>query len=89
MEEFQEYFYVGYAITIHKAQGKTIDKPYAIHEWNQLSKRHRYVAISRAKEKSLINVFDTTTKIQGGVIEDTDYNRLRERASKQKRIEDS
>ena len=87
-QQFQEYFYVGYALTLHKAQGKTIDKPYAIHEWDNLSKRHRYVAISRAKNKSLINVFNTTKKSQAIEIKDTDYERLKERKSKQKRMED-
>ena len=49
-------FYVAYAITIHKCQGETYDTPYTIHEWERLNKRLKYVALSRATDKNLINI---------------------------------
>ena len=55
-KEFQKLFYVAYAITIHKSQGQTYNKPYTIHEWSKLDRRLRYVALSRATLKELINI---------------------------------
>jgi Zn finger protein HypA/HybF involved in hydrogenase expression len=54
--DFQRMFYVAYAITIHKCQGETYDKPYTIHEWERLNKRLKYVALSRATKKDIINI---------------------------------
>ena len=54
--DFQRMFYVAYAITIHKCQGETYDEPYTIHEWERLNKRLKYVALSRATDKNLINI---------------------------------
>ena len=33
----------------------TIDKPYTIYDWDHMSKEGRYVALTRATNKSLIN----------------------------------
>jgi ATP-dependent exoDNAse (exonuclease V) alpha subunit len=55
-KDFHRHFYVAYAITIHKSQGQTYNKPYTIHEWNKLDKRLRYVALSRATKKDYINI---------------------------------
>jgi DNA replication protein DnaC len=57
-DEFQNLFYVAYAITIHKSQAQTINHAYTIHEWHKLDKRLRYVALSRATHESFINVID-------------------------------
>jgi ATP-dependent exoDNAse (exonuclease V) alpha subunit len=56
IHDFQRMFYVAYAITIHKCQGETYDEPYTIHEWERLNKRLKYVALSRATDKNLINI---------------------------------
>jgi ATP-dependent exoDNAse (exonuclease V) alpha subunit len=56
LKEFQKLFYVAYAITIRKSQGQTYNKPYTIHEWDKLDRRLRYVALSRATHKELINI---------------------------------
>jgi ATP-dependent exoDNAse (exonuclease V) alpha subunit len=56
IHDFQKYFYVNYATTIHKAQGETIKKPYTIHEWSKLNRRLRYVALSRAIESNNIYI---------------------------------
>ena len=55
-KDFQRHFYVAYAITIHKSQGQTYNKPYTIHEYNRLDKRLRYVALSRATKQEYINI---------------------------------
>jgi ATP-dependent exoDNAse (exonuclease V) alpha subunit len=56
INEFQRMFYVAYAITIHKCQGETYNEPYTIHEWERLDRRLKYVALSRATDKKLINI---------------------------------
>ena len=55
-KDFQFLFYVAYCITIHKSQGSTFDFDYTIHEWHKLDKTLKYVALSRATKKNLINI---------------------------------
>ena len=40
---------LGYAMTIHKSQGSTINNKYIIYQWNLLDKKLKYVALSRGK----------------------------------------
>ena len=56
INEFIKMFNVAYAITCHKSQGATFDEPYSIHEFEQFDERLRYVALSRATDKELINI---------------------------------
>jgi ATP-dependent exoDNAse (exonuclease V) alpha subunit len=56
VDDFQNYFYVAYASTIHKSQACTFDFPYTIHEWEKLDTRLKYVALSRATNKNKINI---------------------------------
>ena len=55
-EEFSTMFYIAFCITVHKSQGATYDKPYSIHEFNRFDNRLKYVALSRATNKNLINI---------------------------------
>ena len=55
-KHFQHLFYVAYCITIHKSQGSTFDFDYTIHEWEKLDETLKYVALSRATKKNLINI---------------------------------
>lgn len=43
-----------YAMTVHKAQGQTITKPYTIHNYNQMCPTMKYVAVSRCKNYNQI-----------------------------------
>jgi hypothetical protein len=54
--EFQSMFLLGYAITAHKSQGDTLNHPYSIHEFNKMDTRGKYVSLSRATSKKLINI---------------------------------
>ena len=64
-EDYGKNIDAAYGITCHKAQGDSINEPYAIHEWNKISsmfsdntdaiKRWRYVGISRATKLSYIH----------------------------------
>ena len=42
--------------SIRESQGQTYNKPYTIHEWSKLDRSLRYVALSRATLKELINI---------------------------------
>jgi len=55
-ENFQKFFRIGYAFTTHSAQGLSIDKPYTIHEFNRMSKKLKYVALSRSTKHEYINI---------------------------------
>lgn len=55
-KSFNTLFNVAYAITTHKSQGATFNHPYTIHEWDRFSKQMKYVAITRATNKSFINI---------------------------------
>jgi ATP-dependent exoDNAse (exonuclease V) alpha subunit len=54
--DFQSFFYIAYASTIHKSQACTFNFSYTIHEWEKLDTRLKYVALSRATEKDKINI---------------------------------
>ena len=54
--DFQKYFLPGYATTTHSSQGMSIGEPYTIHEWDRMDQRLRYVALSRSREHSYINI---------------------------------
>ena len=54
--EFQKLFRIGYAFTTHSSQGMSIDKPYTIHEFNRMSKKLKYVALSRSTKHEYINI---------------------------------
>jgi ATP-dependent exoDNAse (exonuclease V) alpha subunit len=54
--DFQKLFRIGYAFTTHSSQGMSIDKPYTIHEFNRMSKKLKYVALSRSTKHEYINI---------------------------------
>ena len=56
VNDFQKFFLVAYATTIHSAQGMSIDEPYTIHEWDRLHKRLKYVALSRSRDIKYIHI---------------------------------
>ena len=55
-DQFQYLFRIGYAFTTHSSQGLSIDKPYTIHEFNRMSKKLKYVALSRSTKHEYINI---------------------------------
>ena len=56
ISDFQKFFLVAYAATIHCSQGMSINEPYTIHEWDRLDQRLKYVAVSRSRDHSFIHV---------------------------------
>ena len=55
-KDFNKYFNVAFAMTIHKSQGSTFDYSYTIHEWEMLDDALKYVALSRATDIKNINI---------------------------------
>jgi nucleoside-triphosphatase THEP1 len=55
-KDFQKLFYVAYAVTCHSSQGDTINEPYSIHEWERMSLKMKYVALTRSTKKEYINI---------------------------------
>ena len=55
-DEFSTLFYIAFCITVHKSQGATYDRPYSVHEFSRFDNRLKYVALSRATNKDLINI---------------------------------
>ena len=45
--KFTNHFKPLYGITVHKAQGMTIDKPYSIYEYDNMKHDMLYVALTR------------------------------------------
>ena len=60
-QDFHNYFYVAFCITIHSSQGETFDMPYTIYDWNHpnFCGRARYVALSRATNIQNIQIAQT------------------------------
>ena len=58
-EEFQQFFYVAWCITLHKSQGCTFDHEYTIHEMGhpRFDYRAKYVALSRSTTLGYIKVW--------------------------------
>ena len=49
--KFINHFKPFYGITVHKAQGMTINKPYAIYEYDKMKHDMLYVALSRTSQE--------------------------------------
>jgi hypothetical protein len=56
IHKINKYFHLAFAITTHKSQGATFDKPYTIHEWDRMNNKLKYVALSRATDIKNITI---------------------------------
>jgi ATP-dependent exoDNAse (exonuclease V) alpha subunit len=54
--DFQKYFLVSFASTIHSCQGMSIGEPYTIHEWDRMDQRLLYVSLSRSRSLEYIHI---------------------------------
>lgn len=57
LKDFNKYFYLAYCITVHASQGETFKEPYTIYDWSRMSKKGKYVALSRGTEKDNIQIY--------------------------------
>lgn len=56
IETFLKDFRIAYALTVHKAQGMTFDFEYTIYEYDRMTDRMLYTAVSRSKHSSLVHL---------------------------------
>ena len=54
--KFTNHFKPMYAMTVHKAQGMTINRPYSIYEYNRMQHDMLYVALTRTSKKEYVNL---------------------------------
>ena len=57
-DRFHDCMYLGFCMTIHKAQGKTFVEPYTIYDWDHdfCTSRAKYVALSRGKRSDQVQI---------------------------------
>ena len=55
LKQFAKLFSLNYCSTTHKSQGETITEDFTIYDWNMMSKKCRYTALSRAKKPEQIS----------------------------------
>ena len=48
IEDFRDYFLLNYCSTTHKSQGETITEEYTIYDWDGMTTKIKYTALSRA-----------------------------------------
>ena len=48
IEDFRDYFVLNYCSTTHKSQGETIKEKYTIYDWDFMTTKIKYTALSRA-----------------------------------------
>ena len=53
--KFTNHFKPLYAMTVHKAQGMTINKPYSIYEYDRMKHDMLYVALTRTSKEEYVN----------------------------------
>lgn len=56
VKDFHNFFYLAYCITIHASQGDTFTSQYTIYDWERMSKRAKYVAMSRGNNIDNIQI---------------------------------
>jgi len=56
--KFTSHFKPMYAMTVHKAQGMTINEPYSIYEYKRMKGDMLYVALTRTTNKDFVNFCD-------------------------------
>ena len=55
---FYNWFKPMYAITVHKAQGATFNKPYSIYEYKRMKHYMLYVCLARTTKQEYVNFCD-------------------------------
>ena len=80
---FKDYFYVNYCSNVPKLQGDSISIPFTIHEFSRMDDEMKYVSISRATSKELINIIEDDS-----FTTDTNHDRLMRNKQEEERLKD-
>jgi hypothetical protein len=60
LDEFKQFFIPAYAITTYKIEGATLDIPHSIWEFNRMTHKSRYTALTRTKDSKLVSIYNLT-----------------------------
>ena len=63
--QFNVFFHVAFAVTVHKSQGSTFDERYAIHEFRRMSRNLRYTALTRTTRREHISLVGSMQAVFG------------------------
>lgn len=75
--DFQKLFMMSYAISTYKAQGSTVTKDYTIYDWNDMNKKMKYTALSRARRIDQIQINTNVSKSNYEEFKKTIENKIR------------
>lgn len=56
IDEFKNNFYMNYCCTTHKMQGETLTDNFTIYDWDKMTTKLRYTALSRAKKPDQVYI---------------------------------
>ena len=56
VDDFNKYFIPGFASTCHSVQGLSISEKYTVHEFNKMSIKLKYVALTRARNLNQLHI---------------------------------
>lgn len=56
LKDMTTLFHPAYCLTVHRAQGSSFDRNFTIFEWNKMTTRLRYTALTRATKKEYLNI---------------------------------
>jgi len=56
IDEFRNNFYMNYCCTTHKMQGETLTDNFTIYDWDKMTTKLRYTALSRAKKPDQVYI---------------------------------
>lgn len=51
VNKFNRIFQIAFALTVHKSQGATFNKPYTIYEYRHMTSKLKYVVLSRSSSE--------------------------------------
>ena len=56
VSEMSKLFHLAYCVTTHSVQGSTIDQPMTIYEWDMMSQKLKYTALTRVTKLEHLNI---------------------------------
>ena len=81
INKFNDLFALNYCSTTHKKQGATITENFTIYDWNKMSTRCRYTALSRARKPEQVSFASIKTEEHHNDFDDNIKSKIRGYAS--------